>query len=131
MSKTTVLIVEDEFAIADLLEMALTDEGYHVVRAANGRQGLERLTEKPRPDLVITDFMMPVLDGAGFLLAMRNTETQREIPCIVVSSMPERNVRARIDGYAAFLRKPFHFAEMLRPIEAILGVSQQAPKDSA
>jgi two-component system response regulator VicR len=67
MSKTTVLIVEDEFAIADLLEMALTDEGYHVVRAANGCQGQERMAEKPRPDLVITDYMMPVLDGAGFL----------------------------------------------------------------
>ena len=49
----TVLIVEDEFAIADLLEMALTDEGYRVVRAANGRQGLERLAEDS-PDLVIS-----------------------------------------------------------------------------
>jgi DNA-binding response OmpR family regulator len=131
MSKTTVLIVEDEFAIADLLEMALTDEGYHVVRAANGRQGLERLAEEPRPDLVITDFMMPVLDGAGFLLAMRDTVTPREIPCIVVSSMPERNVRARIDGYAAFVRKPFHLAEVVRLVAAILGVSQQAPEESA
>ena len=43
----TVLIVEDEFAIADLLEMALTDEGYHVVKAANGRQGLERHADLP------------------------------------------------------------------------------------
>jgi CheY-like chemotaxis protein len=121
MSNQTVLIVEDEFAIADLLEMALTDEGYRVVRAANGRQGLERLTEAPRPALVITDFMMPILDGAGFLKAMRETEAQREIPCIVISSMPERNVRARIDGYAAFLRKPFQLAEVLRLVTAILG----------
>ena len=69
---------------------------------------------------------MPVLDGAGFLLAMRNTETHREIPCIVVSSMPERNVRARIDGYAASVR-----AEVVRLIATILGVSQQPPEDSA
>jgi DNA-binding response OmpR family regulator len=47
-----VLIVEDEFPIADLLAMALTEEGYHVVLAANGRQGLERLGEGPRPDLM-------------------------------------------------------------------------------
>ena len=48
----TVLIVDDEFAVADLLEMALADEGYRVLTAANGRQGLERLAEGPRPDLV-------------------------------------------------------------------------------
>jgi CheY-like chemotaxis protein len=66
----TVLIVEDEFAIADLLEMALTDEGYRVLLAANGRQGLQRLAEGPRPDLVISDYMMPILDGTGLLQAM-------------------------------------------------------------
>jgi CheY-like chemotaxis protein len=129
MSNQTVLIVEDEFAIADLLEMALTDEGYRVVRAANGRQGLERLAEEPRPDLVITDFMMPVLDGAGFLRAMRDMEMQPEIPCIVISSMPERNVRARIDAYAGFLRKPFQLAELERLVAAILVTSQQAAGD--
>ncbi len=119
----TVLIVEDEFAIADLLEMALTDEGYHVVKAANGRQGLERLAENP-PDLVITDFMMPVLDGAGMVQAMRQSDGQREIPVIMMSSMPEANVHARIDGYAAFVRKPFQVADLMRLIATIL----QAPR---
>ena len=71
----TVLVVEDEFAIADLLEMVLTDEGYRVLLAANGRQGLERLAEGPRPDLVISDYMMPVLDGAGLIQAMRPART--------------------------------------------------------
>src|SRR5215213_1760853 len=116
----TVLIVEDEFAIADLLEMVLTDEGYHVLTAANGRQGLERLAEDPRPDLVIADYMMPVLDGAGLLRAMRENEAQRDIPCIVMSSMPEANVRERIDGYEAFVRKPFDLAAMVRLVAAIL-----------
>jgi CheY-like chemotaxis protein len=97
----TVLIVEDEFAIADLLEMALTDEGYRVLTAGNGRQGLARLAEGPRSDLVIIDYMMPVLDGAGLIRAMRDTAAHRDIPCIVISSMPEANVRGRIDGYAA------------------------------
>lgn len=68
---TTVLVVDDEFAIADLLEMVLADEGYRVLLAINGRQGLERLAEGPRPDLVISDYMMPVLDGAGFVQAMQ------------------------------------------------------------
>ena len=116
----TVLIVEDEFAIADLLEMVLTDEGYHVLTAANGRQGLERLAEDPRPDLVIADYMMPVLDGTGLLRAMRESEAQRDIPCIVMSSMPEANVRERIDDYEAFVRKPFDLDAMVRLVATIL-----------
>ena len=116
----TVLIVEDEFAIAGMLEMVLTDEGHRVLTAANGRQGLERLAEDPRPDLVITDYMMPVLDGAGLLRAMRENEAQRDIPCIVMSSMPEANVRERIDGYEAFVRKPFDLDAMVQLVVTIL-----------
>jgi CheY-like chemotaxis protein len=117
---TTVLIVEDEFAIADLLEMVLTDVGYRVLLAANGLQGLERLAEDPRPGLVITDYMMPVLDGAGLIKAMQDSEAQRDIPFIVMSSMPEANVRERISGYAAFVRKPFQLAAVVELVASIL-----------
>jgi CheY-like chemotaxis protein len=123
----TVLIVEDEFAIADLLEMALTDEGYRVLTAANGRQGLARLAEGPHPDLVIADYMMPVLDGAGMLQAMRNAEAHRDIPCIVMSSMPEANVRERVDGYAAFVRKPFQIAALMQLVATVLRTPGLAP----
>jgi CheY-like chemotaxis protein len=116
----TVLIVEDEFAIAELLEMVLVDAGYHVLKAANGRQGLEQLAEGPRPDLVISDYMMPVLDGAGLFQAMRNTEGHRDIPCIVMSAMPEVNVRERIKGYVAFVHKPFQLADVLRLVATVL-----------
>jgi hypothetical protein len=76
----TILVVEDEFAIAELLEMALTDAGYEVLTAANGRQALERMAEAPRPDLIITDFMMPVLNAAGLVEALRNDAAYRNIP---------------------------------------------------
>ncbi len=123
----TVLIVEDEFAIAELLEMVLTDEGYRVLTAANGRQGLKRLAEGPRPDLIISDLMMPVLDGAGMLRAMRETDLQRDIPCIVMSSMPEANVQERVDGYAAFVRKPFRLAALVELVAAILKSIKPSP----
>ncbi len=123
----TVLIVEDEFAITDLLEMALTDEGYRVLTAANGRQGLARLAEGPRPDLVIADYMMPVLDGLGMLQAMRDTEAHRDIPCIVMSSMPEANVRERVDGYAAFVRKPFRIAALMQLVATVLRTPSLVP----
>ena len=116
----TVLVVDDEFAIADLLELVLTDEGYRVVLAGNGRQGLERLAEGPLPDLVISDYMMPVLDGAGLIQAMRENEAQRGIPCIVMTSMSETAIRARITGYAAYVQKPFQLAAMVRLVTSIL-----------
>jgi CheY-like chemotaxis protein len=121
MSNETVLIVEDEFAIAELLEMALADEGYRIALAANGRQGLERLAEGPLPDLIISDFMMPVLSGAGMLLAMRDNELYRAIPCILMSSIPEEAVRPHIDGYAGFLRKPFRLTAIVHLVATVLG----------
>lgn len=120
----TVLVVDDEFAITDLLEMALADEGYRVLTAANGRQGLTRLAEGPRPDLVITDYMMPVLDGPGMLQAMRTVEAHRDIPFIVMSAAPEKNVRERVGGYAAFMREPFRIAAVVRLVAAVLDTAQ-------
>ena len=120
MSNETVLIVEDEFAIAELLAMALTDSGYRVLLAANGLQALEYLSQEPSPDLVISDFMMPLLDGAGFIQAMREIEPQRDIPYIIMSSIPEAAVRARIDGYAGFMRKPFRIAVLIRLVTTVL-----------
>lgn len=124
------LIVEDEVAIAELLEMALTDGGYRVMIAANGRQGLERLAQESRPDLVISDFMMPVLDGAGFLRAMRETEAHRNIPCIIMSSVPEASVRRHIDGYAGFIRKPFKLTDMVQLVGRVLGTERQAGRET-
>lgn len=120
----TVLIVEDEFAIADLLELVLTDEGYTVVLAGNGRHGLERLAEGLLPDLVISDYMMPVLDGAGLIQAMQENEAQRGIPCVVMTSMPEAVIRARIAGYAAYVQKPFQLAAMVQLVTSILDSSR-------
>ena len=68
--------------------------------------------------------MMPVLDGPGLLRAMRKTEAHRDIPCIVMSSMPEANVRERIDGYAAFVRKPFHLAAVIQLVATIIIASR-------
>ena len=124
MSNELVLIVEDEFAIAELMEMALIDGGFRVVMAANGRQGLQCLAQGPLPDLVISDFMMPVLDGAGLLHAMRATEAHRDIPCIIMSSVPEASVRAHIEGYAGFIRKPFRLGDLVQLVVSVLSTSQ-------
>lgn len=94
--------------------------GYRVLTAANGWQGLQRLAEGPLPDLVIPDYMTPILDGAEMLRAMRETQLQRDIPCIVISSVPEETVRGRIENHAAYVCKPFQLAFMIQLVADVL-----------
>ncbi len=117
----TILIVDDEFGIVEVLHVILEEEGYRVFTAANGRRALEQLAEN-KPDLVILDFMMPLLDGPQTAAAMRADSKLADIPIVMVSALPEAAVRKRFDGYQAFFRKPFDttalldvIAEMLRP----------------
>ena len=70
----TVLIVEDEWAIADWLEVLLSEYAYNVLVAGNGREALDIL-HRETPDLVLTDFMMPFVDGAGLIAAMARGRT--------------------------------------------------------
>lgn len=116
----TVLVVDDEWAVADVLEALLGDEGYRVVTASNGAQALERLAET-RPDLILLDFMMPVLDGAGTLKALAAEPATAAIPVVMMSSLPEGTVSGRTGGYVSFLRKPFRVSEVLRAVRTALG----------
>jgi two-component system chemotaxis sensor kinase CheA len=109
----TVLIVEDEWAIADWLEVLLSELAFNVLTAGNGREALDLLARE-KPDLVLTDFMMPLLDGAGLIAAMRDDPKLREIPIIVMTSLLEDALRERARGYRAYLRKPFREADLLR-----------------
>lgn len=116
----TILLVEDEFGIAGVLTALLEEEGYRVLSAANGRQALSRLAEVT-PDLVITDVMMPLLDGAALGEALRASPAWKDIPIILMSGVPEASVRQQFDGYAAFLRKPFPIPTFFDHVTAILG----------
>ncbi len=118
----TVLVVEDEFGIVELFDAVLTDEGYQVLTAMNGRDGLELLA-KERPDLVFCDFMMPVMDGEAMLGAMTANPALRGIPVVMMSSMPEAVVAERCSGYVTFMRKPFKLFALLDVVERVLGKS--------
>jgi CheY-like chemotaxis protein len=118
---TTILVVDDEPLIAMALEAVLEDAGFLVATAANGRQGLERLAQAPRPDLVLLDMMMPVMSGPAMLAAMAADPALDGVPVIVLSSLPEEAVRARAKGVAAVLRKPYTAAAVLEAITRMLG----------
>lgn len=119
MTVRTILIVDDEWAIADWLEVLLSEHGFNVLTAANGQEALDLLVRET-PHLVLTDFMMPFLDGAGLIAAMRDNPKLKDIPVIVMTSMLEDALRERARGYRAYLRKPFREADLMRAIRSIL-----------
>ena len=105
MTKQSILIVDDEFGLAELLRDMLRESGYEVTLAINGRLALEILAEG-KVDLVLTDMMMPVMDGTELATAMRRDEQHRRTPIIMMTSLP--TALPKPDGlFDAVLRKPF------------------------
>jgi CheY-like chemotaxis protein len=116
----TILVVEDEYGIAEVLASALTDAGHNVLTAINGRQGLERLKES-HPELVLLDFMMPVLDGPAMVRAMRTDPEVRAIPVVIMSSLPESAIAEAVSGlYNGFIRKPFRLRIVTEMVSRVL-----------
>jgi len=116
----TILIVDDEFGILEVVEYILADLGYSVVSALNGQDALARLKETV-PDLIILDFMMPIMDGAALLKALRADSKCGSIPVVLTSALPEASIRERCDGYDIFLRKPYKTEKLIEAITELLG----------
>lgn len=114
----SVLVVDDEFGVAEVLQAILEDEGHRVATAIHGRAAIERMAEE-RPDLVLSDFMMPVMDGAALLDAMKRDPRFAEIPVALMSSLPESSVAEKCDGYASFMRKPFRVTDVLDLLDVL------------
>ncbi len=114
-----VLIVDDEFGVVNLLKDVLVDEGYRVLVASNGRQALGRAAEE-RPDVVFTDLMMPVMDGAALIKAMAADAALKDVPVVLMSSLPEAGMAERSPGYSLFLRKPFKIFDIVDIVVGLL-----------
>jgi CheY-like chemotaxis protein len=106
----TVLVVEDEHAIRETLQEALLLEGYRVVTAVNGKDGLERIREFPRPHVVLLDMIMPVMDGRQFLDELMADSALSPIPVLVVSATADMKSSA---GAKAFVKKPPDLNDLL------------------
>jgi CheY-like chemotaxis protein len=114
----SILIVDDEFGLAEMLREMLREAGYDVTLAINGRLALQILDER-RVDLVLTDMMMPVMDGAELAAAMRRDARHRETPIILMTSLPGLVLRSD-SLFNAVLRKPFTPELLLRTIVSCL-----------
>ena len=121
----SVLVVEDDRNIAELLQMYLEKEGYKVLLAYDGGQGLE-LYRQEKPDMVLLDVMMPVMDGYEVCRAIR---AEAKTPIIMLTAKGETDdkvggLKAGADDY---ITKPFQMREVLARIEAVLRRSDCAP----
>ena len=114
----TILVIEDESSITEMLVMLLESEGYEVLTAEDGQAGVECLARQ-RPDLVLSDVMMPKLDGRKVVAVMRANPEWKTIPIVLMSAGVDypQDLAGVIDG---FLHKPFYMDELLAVFARIL-----------
>ncbi|WP_167784707.1 response regulator [Ramlibacter rhizophilus] len=119
MSSKRVLLVDDEISNTEVLGLVLAQEGYEVTLCGDGRQALAGLSAG-MPDLLITDFMMPLLNGAELVQALRELPGGRDVPVVLMSGAPESALRTYGIHYEVFLRKPFSLSELLDTVHRLL-----------
>jgi len=120
--KRTIICVEDEPEMVDLIRLILTRKGFEVLGAGTGAEGLE-LIRKISPNLVLLDLMMPDMDGWEVYQQMKSQEKTRDIPVIVVTAKAQSIDKvlglhiAKVDDYIA---KPFSPQDLLTSVEKVL-----------
>lgn len=118
---TTILVVEDETAIREMLGVTLQRAGFSIIEAGDTREASDRLGERT-PDLVLLDWMLPGISGIEFAKRLRREEATRELPIIMLTARGEEESKLRgfemgIDDYVT---KPFSTQELVARIRAVL-----------
>lgn len=115
MSGKTVLLVEDDAEIRDLLQDFLEEEGFDVVPAGNGKQALDYLSsaDASRPDVVVLDLMMPLVTGWQVMERMKSDPALAEVPIVVLTAA----TRDKPPGATAFFRKPFNLSALFDAVK--------------
>lgn len=114
---SSVLIIEDDHNLREGLELLFQIEGYETFGASDGETGIKLIRAK-QPDVVLTNFRMPLADGLDVLRAIREDGAIAQIPVIFLTAnhRPSLRERAVRDGADAFLTKPFDTDELLRTV---------------
>ena len=138
-SQPQILVVEDDPAIRETLVDILEFNQFQVISATNGEEGLA-LAQRHQPDVILSDFAMPVMDGFALLAALRADDRTRSIPVIILSaSIEAERMRQGMDlGAEDYITKPFTEDQIIRSIRARLvrsetsaGSSTRAPPASS
>ena len=120
-SSAPVLVIDDEESIIDLIKLGLKYEGFEVVAAGDGEEGIA-IAQRTNPLFIILDWMLPDMDGLEVCRRLRSNPTTREIPILMLTAKDE--VGSRVEGLNTgaddYLTKPFNFEELVARIRAIL-----------
>ncbi|MBO5739276.1 response regulator transcription factor [bacterium] len=129
---TKILVIDDDYAINELIKINLEIQGYTVIQAHNGTEGFA-LAKQEAPALIILDIMMPEVDGYTVAQRIRQTEIITDIPIIMLTALSELNnkVNGFNIGVDDYLTKPFEIDELIVRIRALLKRTKQIPKTSA
>ena len=111
MHEKSVLVVEDDENIREVLQLVLESEGYLVHTAENGQEGVKFLKENAETSLILLDLMMPVMDGWAFLEQRKLDPRLAAIPVVVLSAS---GLSEKPEGATAFLSKPVELHNLLR-----------------
>jgi CheY-like chemotaxis protein len=106
-----VLVIEDDEGLREMMAQLLTLEGFQTATVANGREALAYLHGSARPEVILLDLMMPVMDGWEFRRHQQADPALAGVPVIVLSALDQARA-AGVDG-AAFLKKPLDFDRLL------------------
>ncbi|MBD3181625.1 SpoIIE family protein phosphatase [Candidatus Poribacteria bacterium] len=119
-----ILVVDDVPRNVRLLELNLKSEGYQVIPAYNGQEALDKVSSE-KPDLILLDIMMPGMDGYEVCRRLRQRESTRALPIVMVTAYekePEKKIEAIDIGADDFIRKPFERYELLARVKSLLRV---------
>jgi two-component system alkaline phosphatase synthesis response regulator PhoP len=121
MSEKKVLVVDDEIHIVHVVAIKLRNNGYEVITAANGSEAYE-LACSERPDIVVTDFQMPLMTGLELVEKIRQTESIKDVPIIMLTarSFAIEDEQKQQLAISECLSKPFSPKELLRSVEDVL-----------
>lgn len=121
MSKQTILVVDDEQDLLDLIEYNLRQEGYSVLKAENGKDGIQ-MAKEHMPDLVLLDIMMPQMDGIEVCDRMREDSTLSHIPIIFLTARSDEKteIEGLNKGADDFITKPISTTKLVSRIKAVL-----------
>jgi two-component system, cell cycle response regulator len=119
--KKKILIVEDEPDIAESLQARLALENYVVVIAKNGQEGVEQARSE-KPDLILLDVMMPILNGYDVCNLLKSDKRTAHIPILVLTALPhvEDAEKAFSAGAADFLNKPYTNERLIQKVQKLL-----------
>lgn len=119
--KRTILIVDDEEDVLDLLQLVFETSGFAVRRASSGKTAVSSAWEEP-PDVVLLDVMMPEMDGWQVLRTLKGDERTRNVPVVMLSARAERRDKmiGLQEGAEGYIAKPFSPAEVVREVQSFL-----------